>query len=158
MMKKNISSEDILVFLDRCGANYKLFKIDTNLNEKQISKLIGVSYSQEAKSLLLIKDGDPCLLIVSRLNKIDFKKIKEFTKAKKIEMAKPMEVKEITGLEIGSIPPFGCLINIPVYLDKTLSQERKIAFNGGVKEIIISMSMSDCVRIISPKIGDYIKE
>jgi Ala-tRNA(Pro) deacylase len=155
---KIISFECVLNFLESCCMPYKLVEINAGLNDEQISKMIGVNPSQEAKSLLLIKDGVPCFAIIGRSNKIDFKKMKEFSGAKKIDMATPIEVKEITGLEVGSVPPFGNLIDIPIYLDLTLSKESKIAFSAGMFNKIIVMSTSDYVKITKPQIFDYIKK
>lgn len=155
---KKISFECVLSFLENCYVPYKLVEIDTGLNNEQISKMIGVNPSQEAKSLLLIKDGFPCFAIIGRSNKIDFKKMKEFSGAKKIDMATPVEVKEITGLEVGFVPPFGNIINVPIYLDLTLSKESKIAFSAGCFNKIIVILTSDYVKITEPQIFDYIKE
>jgi len=81
------------------------------------------------------------------LMRIDLKKLRPLIASKKNEMATPEKVKKITDVEGGSVPPFGNLIDIPVYFDSTLSKEPKNAFSVGTNNMIIAMSTSGCIKI-----------
>lgn len=155
--KENLFFEKIINFLNDSQVNYKLVEIDLNNSSEENSRMIGTTSSQEVKSLLLIGDEKTYFAIVGRSNKIDFSKLKKILGVKNLTMVIPEEVKKITGVEIGSVPPFGNLIKIPVYFDSALTKEDKIAFSAGTNNKIIVMTPSDFVKIINPKIFDFIK-
>ena len=46
--------------------------------------------------------------------------------AKKVEFAKPEEVLQLVGCEVGCVPPFGHLTEIPIYMDKDLMKKDRV--------------------------------
>jgi Ala-tRNA(Pro) deacylase len=52
--------------------------------------------------------------------------------------------------EVGAMPPFGRLFNLPVYLDEHLAGETHIVFNAGTHRDAIHMKMADYVRVARP--------
>lgn len=149
--------EKICGFLNSSEFNFRLIEINLNSSAQEISETIGTQPSQEAKSLLMIGGKESFLVVVCRQSKVDFKKLKEEIKIKDLRMATPEEVKNITGVEIGAVPPFGNLIEIPVYMDSHLTNESKIAFSAGIDNKIITMGLGDFVKITSPTICDCTK-
>lgn len=87
---------------------------------------------------------------------VDVKKVKLLLNAKKIKMATPEEVLQVTDCEIGSVPPFGNLFNIQVYCDKELSEE--LDFNAGLHDTSITMKRIDWEKVVKPVICDIAKE
>jgi len=65
------------------------------------------------------------------------------------------EIKEITDCVPGSVPPFGNLFNIPVYVDKSLLENNEIDFNAGELTVSIFMELEDWLNIVHPKIVDF---
>ena len=54
--------------------------------------------------------------------------------------------------EVGAMPPFGDLFNLPVYLDERLTKEKHIVFNAGTHRDAIHMRLNDYVRVARPLI------
>lgn len=145
-------------FLNKSETQFRIIEIENTYSSAQISEMTNTKPSQEAKSLVILADEKPLMVILNRQDKIDFKKLKEITKTKNIKMATPEQVKEITNVEIGSVPPFGNLIGLPVYLSSNLSKETEIAFSAGLPTKIMVMKSNNFQEITNPIIGDYSKD
>ena len=61
----------------------------------------------------------------------------------------------MTGLQPGSIPPFGSLFELPTWCDAELAQQARINFNAGDHSISISMSYDDFVSVEQPRLGAF---
>lgn len=56
--------------------------------------------------------------------------------------------------EVGAIPPFGNLYDMPVYVDKELAEDETIYFDAGTHTDTISLKYVDFARLASPKVAD----
>jgi len=72
-------------------------------------------------------------------------------------MDKPDQVKSITDVEIGAVPPFGGLFTISLYVDKSLSENETIVFNAGSHTKSILIKYSDFEKVSKPIIGIFSK-
>ena len=64
-------------------------------------------------------------------------------------------MKGLTGLEPGSIPPFGSLFGLPTLCDERLGENETINFNAGDHSISVSMQYEDYVRVESPEVDTF---
>jgi Ala-tRNA(Pro) deacylase len=148
----------ILNFLNKTEIHFKVIEIESEDSSKYVPEVTHTKPSQEAKSLVLLGDGKPFIAMMGRLDKVDFKKLRGLTKTKDIKMATPEQVKEITGVEVGAVPPFGNLIGLPIYLNCCLSREMEIAFSAGLHTKVIIMNSNDFQKITNPIVGDFAKD
>ena len=64
-----------------------------------------------------------------------------------------MDFKEkFTGCEVGAMPPFGNLYDMPVFLSSQLSQQDSIMFNAGSHSELMQVTFSDFERLVKPKV------
>jgi Ala-tRNA(Pro) deacylase len=59
-----------------------------------------------------------------------------------------------TDCEVGAMPPFGSLYDLPVYVDGSLCDAREIVFKVGGHTTSMKMRYSDYERLVQPKIVD----
>jgi Ala-tRNA(Pro) deacylase len=57
--------------------------------------------------------------------------------------------------ELGAMPPFGALYNLPVYMDESLTRDKEVVFNAGTHHDAVRMSFEDFVRLASPKVCSF---
>ena len=98
---------------------------------------------QGAKALVCYADKKPILIVLPCSRKLDFELFKKLYTIKDLRFATPEEVKILTSLEIGAIPPLGYLFNLPTYVDEKLGENKTIAFNAGDRTKSVIMSYSD---------------
>jgi Ala-tRNA(Pro) deacylase len=85
---------------------------------------------------------------LSAARKIDSSAIKTHFNVKKSRFASPEELLRLTGLVPGSIPPFGKpLLPFDVFVDRSILDNERIAFNAGSLTDSIIMTVDDYLRI-----------
>ncbi len=125
---------------------------------EQAAEVRGLPIRQGAKSLLLKSRDDFILVVLPGDRKLDSKKLKNLLKIKDFRFASPEEVKEKMGCEIGACYPFGNLIELPTYVDNSLSKNDIISFNPGLHTRSIEMKWRDYYSVVKPKMVDISKK
>ncbi len=152
--------EKIRKLLDDNKIKYQLLTHEPVYTSEQAAQMRGKGIAEGlrrgAKAMIFKIDEKYVQCIVPAHKIVDLKKVKALLSAKKIKMATPEEVLQVTDCEIGSVPPFGNLFNISVYCDKELSEE--IDFNAGLHDTSITMKRIDWEKVVKPVICDIAKE
>jgi Ala-tRNA(Pro) deacylase len=123
---------------------------------EEAAKIRGVSLSIGAKALVCFADKLPILIVIPGDKKVDFHKFKKVFGFKDLRMVSADEVYELTSLKIGSIPPFGGLMNLKSYFDNSFIQKDKSAFNAGSHEVSIIMDTKDLILLEHPQFDDIV--
>lgn len=89
--------------------------------------------------------------------KLDLKAVAEAV-GEKCEFEEPSLILERYGLEVGSIPPFGPLLNMETYFDERIASEERSAFNCGFTTQSIILKAKDLIALVEPKLGKFAKE
>jgi len=89
--------------------------------------------------------------------KLDMKSVTEHVK-EKCEFEDPQVILERFGLKVGSIPPFGGLLNIDTYYDESIKNLDQVAFNCGLLSESIVMKAKDLTKLVDPIFGNFTKE
>ena len=152
--------EKIKKLLDDDKIPHELLTHEPVFTSEQAAKMRGKGVEEGmrrgAKAMIFKVDEKYIQCIVPAHKIVDVKKVKLLLNAKKIKMASPEEVLQVTDCEIGSVPPFGNLFNVPVYCDPELSDD--IDFNAGLHDTSITMRRIDWEKIVKPVIAVIGKE
>jgi Ala-tRNA(Pro) deacylase len=77
--------------------------------------------------------------------------------AKRIELASEAQFMDaFPDCEVGSMPPFGNLYGMEVYVDQHLAEDREIAFNAGTHAELFKLAYSDFESLVKPKVIRFI--
>ncbi len=118
----------------------------------------GEDLSIGGKALVLKIDDSFKLCVLSAAKKLDSGALKKHFGAKKLRFADRDELRDLTGLVPGSVPPFGKpLIDLELLLDQSILQNQKIAFNAGSLNDSIIMSVQDYLKVAKPVILTFSK-
>ncbi len=108
------------------------------------------------KALVLKVDDTFKLFVLSAARRLDSSAIKKHFHAKGIRFAGREELKKLTGLEPGSIPPFGRpIIDLELFVDESILNNAKIAFNAGSLTDSIVMAVKDYLQLAEPKLFSF---
>mgnify|MGYP001612390120 CR=1 FL=1 len=99
---------------------------------------------------MVLKGNTYFLVLIRADKKVDFKLIKKLEMSNRVRLASPEEVKEQTGCETGSVPPFGFARDFKTYLDKEILKEGKVNFNAGLHTKSIVMMGKDLLKVVEP--------
>ncbi len=105
------------------------------------------------KAIVLKVDDLFRLFVLSAALKLDSGAIKKHLKAKRIRFATAEELFDFTGLEPGSVPPFGDpILPFQLFVDESILLNEKIAFNAGSLTNSVVMSVQDYLALTKPEI------
>ena len=111
-----------------------------------------------AKTVVLYVDRSYCMVVLPAIAKVDLEKIKKELGAKEIGFATEDEIANLcTNCEVGAMPPFGGLYNMPVYVSHHLVDDHIITFNAGTHEHVIRLEYTDFEELVAPMVLDLTK-
>ena len=88
--------------------------------------------------------------------KLDMKAVQEAV-GEKCDFEDPAVILDRFGLQVGSIPPFGHLLNLDTYFDEQIQHETLSAFNCGLATESIILKSKDLIAAVEPKLGKFSK-
>ncbi len=110
----------------------------------------GAPLASGAKALV-VKAGEMYrLLVIPADRKLDSKRAKQMLGTKDLRFASKEELLQLTGLQPGSVPPFGSLFGLTTYVDPALGEQPRINFNAGEHTVSLSMTWDDYLRAERP--------
>ena len=148
-------SDRIKVLFDAASVSYELFEHAPVYTSAEAARVRDTDISMGAKALVCYADGRPALLVLPGDKKADFRKFKRTFGVKDLRMATKDEVKELTGLEVGAIPPVGRAMSIKSYYDASIAEKEKVTFNDGLHTVSMIMSVKDLLKVEVPIIADF---
>lgn len=76
------------------------------------------------KSLIFLADGDPLLVLVSGDRRADVKQLRTLLglSKRRLRIARPGEVLDLTGFEVGGVPPVGHSTPLRTLIDRSLER------------------------------------
>ena len=141
---------EIRRLLDASKIPYKCWTHPECSTSEEGSLIRGTPLMSGAKALVFRSEGRFLMLILSGDKQVDMRALRMVLKAKSLSLATPDEAFQVTHCTIGSIPPFGNLFGIPVYVDKSLWRNETIYFNAGRHDTSIGMGIDDWERVVKP--------
>jgi Ala-tRNA(Pro) deacylase len=142
-------------WLQQHGTPFTVLRHEPVFTSEQAAAVRGTSLASGAKALI-IKAGERFVLLVLPADrKLDNRKARDVLGVKALRFASRDEVEKLTGLQPGSIPPFGSLFELPTYCDPALADNASINFNAGDHAISVQMSYGDYVVLEKPTLASF---
>jgi len=117
------------------------------------SKIRGHALDQAAKAMVVqvVSISAPAqyiLAVVAGDSKVDFKAIAKLFNAKKARLATADIARELTGCEMGAIPPLSFDARLPLLVDSKIRSAGTLFFNAGRLDKSFSISVEDYFHIV----------
>lgn len=138
------------------SVKFKVFDHKPVFTSEEAAAVRNTNIHQGAKALVMMGDKKPLMIVLPADMRADTKKLKVNLKIRDLRMATKEEVKELTNVEVGAVPPFGHIFNIPLYIDELLFENQTIIFNAGLHTKSIEMGAADYKKISGGTIGRFI--
>jgi prolyl-tRNA editing enzyme YbaK/EbsC (Cys-tRNA(Pro) deacylase) len=111
------------------------------------------------KAIVMKADDAFHLFVISAARKIDARKIRAHLHARKTRFATAEELRTLTGLVPGSVPPFGHpLLPLPLHADVSVTTLDRIAFNAASLTDSVIMATADWLRLARPDVFDFAEQ
>jgi Cys-tRNA(Pro) deacylase len=145
----------IIKMLENKKIKFDHYEHEPVYNSEDAAKIRGTKVHQGAKALILQADKEFIVLVLPADLKADLEVMKKKLGFEKLVMASKDSVKGKTGLEVGSIPPFGSVMKLRTYVDSRLSDNEEIAFNAGRHDRSVKMKYQDFIKIENPQVVHF---
>ena len=109
-------------YLDRHHVHYEVLGHEAAYTAPEIAHTLHVSGKMLAKVVMIKADERFMMAVLPSNWKIDFARLKEALRSRRVRLATEDEFKGLfPDCEIGTMPPFGNLYDVPVYVDELLA-------------------------------------
>src|SRR3989344_4446266 len=113
--------EELITLVREKGVVFELLTHRPAKTCRETTQITGGAVEQGGKALVCYADSIPIMVVLPCSKRLNFQKFKTLFGFRNLRLATGAEVKKLTGLEVGSIPPFGFLFDLPTYTEKSLS-------------------------------------
>jgi Ala-tRNA(Pro) deacylase len=140
-------------FLDRNHIQYMVISHSVAYTTQGIAALTHTPGKELAKTVMVMADGKLAMAVVPASFRVDLYRLKRYPGADSVELASEFEFRDrFPDCETGSMPPFGNLYGMDVFVDQALAEDQEIAFNAGSHRELMRMKFSDFRELVKPAI------
>lgn len=143
-------------FLDDNHIKYVTIRHSIAYTAAQIAESAHIPGDELAKTVVVTLDGRLAMAVVRATDKVDLDLLRGAAGAKTAELATEVQFQgRFPGVELGAMPPFGNLFDMPVYVDEGLTRDARIAFNAGSHSELIQLEYADFERLVKPTVANF---
>jgi Ala-tRNA(Pro) deacylase len=108
-----------------------------------------------AKVVMAFEDERLVMLVLSADRRVDLRRTADALGAREVRVAREQDLENtFPGSDLGAMPPFGNLYDLPVYVDRTLAEDETIVCRAGTHTDTISLRYVDFRRLVQPVVAD----
>jgi Ala-tRNA(Pro) deacylase len=111
-----------------------------------------------AKVVMVLADGEMVMLALPAPYQVDLEKVGKMLGAEEVRLAEEEEFEVIfPDCEVGAMPPFGNLYELPVYVEEALAEDETIFFRAGTHTDTMSVRYADFRQLVEPTIAGFVR-
>ena len=143
-------------YLDANHMPHEVLSHEEAYTAPEIAHTLHVSGKMLAKVVMVKADERFVMAVLPSNWKIDFDRLKEAVSSSRVRLATEDEFKGLfPDCEIGTMPPFGNLYGIDVYVDQSLTEDETIVFQAGTHFGAIKLRYEDFANLVHPKVAEF---
>jgi Ala-tRNA(Pro) deacylase len=143
-------------YLDRHHVHYEVLDHQEAYTAPEIAHTLHVSGKMFAKVVMIKADQRFVMAVLPSTWKIDFARLKEALRSRRVRLATEDEFKELfPDCEIGTMPPFGSLYGVEVYVDQSLTEDEEIVFQAGTHLGAVKLRYQDFADLVHPIVAEF---
>lgn len=140
-------------FLDDNGVGYDVMHHDPAFTAQQLAARLHVPGREFVKVVVVKLEGNYALAVLPAPLRVNFKALAQGAGMKKCQLASETEFQRLfPDCELGAMPPFGNLYNLPTYVDQELTVDENIVINAGTHAEAIRLRYADFSRLARPRV------
>ena len=151
--------ERLKQLLHESGANYEVRHHREVFTAQAVAAELHEKGAGVAKVVIVWAEGQIVMLVLPAPAQVDFERVRAMVGARDVRRAREDEFKHLfPDCDVGAMPPFGNLYNVPVYMDRSLASAPDLVFEAGSHRDALKIAMADYLRLAAPKVGTFILE
>jgi prolyl-tRNA editing enzyme YbaK/EbsC (Cys-tRNA(Pro) deacylase) len=120
------------------------------------AQAVGTSPDQIIKSILFLVDSHPVLAIACGFSNIQRRVIADFygVGKKKVKLADSDTVLQVSGYEVGAMPPFGHRQRLNTVIDRRVLDLPSAYAGGGAENVLLQLKPQDILQVTGATVLD----
>jgi Ala-tRNA(Pro) deacylase len=148
-----MTASKLTEYLDQNQIRYVTIKHSEAHTAQEIAASAHVKGKELAKTVIVKVDKDLVMAVLPSSYQVDFVDLARALGKGKVRLAVEQDFGDrFPDCELGAMPPFGNLYDVPVYVAQSLAEDEEIAFNACSHTELIRMKYSDFERLVQPRV------
>ena len=123
-------------FLNENQVAYRHTSHPTAYTAREVAAAEHIPASEIAKTVVFLSENGYAMAVLCADSVVDLEQLRLSLGLTRLRLATEAELGELfPQCELGAMPPFGNLYNLPVYVDSRLSTQQEIVFNAGTHRL-----------------------
>ncbi len=159
MASVKLGVDELRAFIQAQSISAEVIQLDVPTpTVETAAQAVGTHVDQIIKSILFLVDEQPILAIACGLSNIQRRAIADLygVGKKRVKLASPEMVLEISGYEVGAMPPFGHRKPLHTVIDRRVLSFTDAYAGGGADNVLLHLSPQDILRVTGAKVLDLL--
>ena len=144
----------LLSWLDENQVKYATVRHSIAYTAQETAESAHVSGKDFAKTVMVRLDDAMAMAVLRGDDKLDVDLLRAAAGARDARIADEAEFQGLfPGVDVGAMPPFGNLWDLPVFADEALAGDHAIAFNAGSHSELVRLAWADFERLAKPVVA-----
>jgi Ala-tRNA(Pro) deacylase len=142
-------------YLDEKKIRYHVLAHHERYTAPEIAQELHVPGHMMTKVVIVKADGRETVVAIDANSRVDLEALGRALGAKAVELATEDEIRQrFPDCEVGAMPPFGNLWDLPVVVDRRLANDEEIVFEAGNHHEAIKLAYADFDRAVKPTVAE----
>ena len=140
--------------LDARNLKYVIVSHSQAFTAQEIAASLHVPGREMAKTVVVTSTQGLALCVLRAMDKVDVELVADRLGTDHARLATEEEFQHhFPDCEMGAMPPFGNLYDIPTLVDDALTRDRELVFNAGTHVEAVRMAFADFERLVKPQVA-----
>lgn len=149
-------SRKLKAYLDRERVHYDVLPHPESYRASAIAQILHAPEKEMAKVVIVKVDERFVMMVLPASWNVDLYRLREVFVTNHVRLATEGELKGLfPDCEVGAMPPFGILYGLPVYVDRSLTEDEQIIFEAGTHSEAIRMRYWDFAALVFPVVTEF---
>lgn len=109
-----------------------------------------------AKVVMVFVDNQMVMLVLPASYRVNLARVRQILDAEDIRLADEVELgMAFPDCDVGAMPPFGNLYQLPVYVDQSLAEDAAIVFPVGTHTETMRLAYADFALLVRPIVAAF---
>jgi Ala-tRNA(Pro) deacylase len=143
-------------YLDHEHVHYEILQHPEAHRAVTIAHTLHSPEREMAKVVIVKVDGRFVMTVLPASWNVDFHRLRELFATQQVQLATEDEIKDLfRDCDLGSMPLFGNLYGLEVYVDRSLAEDEQIIFQGGTHSEAVRMPYADFAALVLPVVAEF---
>ncbi|HEU5317115.1 MAG TPA: flagellar FlbD family protein [Chloroflexota bacterium] len=148
--------EKLEQYLRSEGVPFEVRRHATAFTAQQVAESEHVPGKLVAKVIVVFAGGSPAMLVIPASYRADLDAAARALGVDSVRLAQEDDFETLfPDCEVGAMPPFGNLYDMPVYVDRSLAEDETIVVQAGTHTETISLTYADYARLVRPTVAEF---